>query len=273
MQHKPFRIAISGALGKMGVSLIKEICNGNYTNISLSSVIVKPGNVLIKQDIGSVIGIKKTGIFISDSLEKEINNFDILIDFTNPKNTMKNLNLCSMNNKNIVIGTTGLSDVDIKKIKLSSKNIGIILSPNYSIGINLILNLLRTTTKVLGKYSDIEIIEAHHRAKKDAPSGTAIEMGKTISNEMNWNLQKNAVYFRKGLTGQRKNNEIGFSTIRAGDIVGDHTVIFANPGERIEITHKATNRLTFSRGAIKAAIWLMLQNKTGLFNMSNVLNI
>ncbi|XBC38311.1 MAG: 4-hydroxy-tetrahydrodipicolinate reductase [Buchnera aphidicola (Floraphis choui)] len=273
MHSKLFRIAISGARGKMGTSLIKEILKNNYKNIFLSSVIVKKEDSSIGQDIGKIIGIKNAGVCVSDSLKKEINKFDILIDFTNPTSTIKHLKICALNNKKIVIGTTGLSNTDIKTIKILSQKISIVFSPNYSIGINLMLSLLKKTSTTIGKDSDIEIIEAHHREKKDAPSGTAIEMGKVISNEMNWNFQKQAIYTRNGLTRKRRENEIGFSSIRAGDIIGDHTAIFASPGERIEITHKATNRSIFSKGAIKAAIWLMLQKKAGLFNMLDVLNI
>ncbi|XBC38846.1 MAG: 4-hydroxy-tetrahydrodipicolinate reductase [Buchnera aphidicola (Melaphis rhois)] len=273
MYTKPLKIAISGALGKMGTNLIKEICRNNYRNIFLSSAIVKKGNIFIKKDVGEIIGIGNIGTLITDSLQKEINNFDVLIDFTNPQNTIDNLNICALNKKKIVIGTTGLSETDIKKIKLLSNTIGIVLSPNYSIGINLMLKLLKIATSVVGKNSDIEIIEAHHREKIDAPSGTAIEMGKTISNVMNWDFEKQAIYTRKGVNNKRKKDEIGFSTIRAGDIIGNHKVIFASIGEHIEIMHKATNRLAFSKGAIRAAIWLTLHKKIGLFNMYDVLNI
>ncbi|XBC39359.1 MAG: 4-hydroxy-tetrahydrodipicolinate reductase [Buchnera aphidicola (Nurudea shiraii)] len=273
MKNTIFKIAISGALGKMGVSLIKEIYKKNHPCITLGSAIVKKGNTLIGQDIGEIIGIKKTNVFINDSLKKEIDNFDILIDFTNPKNTINNLKVCSENQKKIVIGTTGLSDTDIEIIKELSKKIGIVLDSNYSIGINLMLYLLRKTAITIGKNSDIEIIEAHHREKQDAPSGTAIHMGKIISNEMNWDFQKTEVYRKKGIIGKRKKNTIGFSTIRGGDIIGEHTVIFANLGERIEIIHKATNRSTFSQGALKAAKWLISQRKTGLFHMRDILKI
>ncbi|XBC37790.1 MAG: 4-hydroxy-tetrahydrodipicolinate reductase [Buchnera aphidicola (Meitanaphis microgallis)] len=273
MQNKPFKIAISGALGKMGTNLIKEIRTNNHKNISLNVAIVKKKHTSIQENIKKVIGTNNTNVIISDSLKQEINNFDVLIDFTNPKSTIEHLKICALNNKKIVIGTTGLSAEDINTIKILSKKVGIVFSPNYSIGINLMLHLLKKTTSIVGKYSDIEIIEAHHREKKDAPSGTAIKMGEIISQEMNWNFKKTAVYMRKGLIGKRKKDEIGFSTIRAGDTIGDHKVIFATLGERIEIIHKATNRSIFSKGAIKAAIWLMSTNEIGLFNMFDVLNI
>ncbi|XBC44773.1 MAG: 4-hydroxy-tetrahydrodipicolinate reductase [Buchnera aphidicola (Schlechtendalia chinensis)] len=273
MQIQPFKIAISGALGKMGKNLIKELYTNHYKDISLSAAIVKKGNNLVKKDIGKAIGIGKIGISITDSIKSKENNFDLLIDFTNPNNTIKNLNFCALNNKKIVIGTTGFSEAHIKIIKTFSKSIGIVISPNYSIGINIILNLLKKTTPIIGEKFDIEIVDIHHREKKDAPSGTSIEIGKVISKSMNWNFHEKAIYSRSNRTEKRKNNEIGFSSIRAGDIVGEHKVIFANSGEQIEITHKATNRLPFSKGAIQAAQWLMLQKKTGLFNMSNVLNI
>ncbi|XBC44497.1 MAG: 4-hydroxy-tetrahydrodipicolinate reductase [Buchnera aphidicola (Schlechtendalia peitan)] len=273
MQIQPFKIAISGALGKMGKNLIKELYKNHYKYASLNSAIVKKGNNHVNKDIGTIIGIGNIGISITDSIESIINDFDLLIDFTNPTSTMENLHICALNNKKIVIGTTGFSEMHINTIKTLSKNIGIVLSPNYSVGINIILHLIKKTTTIIGNNSDIEIIDAHHREKKDSPSGTAIEMGKIISKTMNWNFHEKAVYTRKNSIKKRRTNEIGFSSIRAGDIIGEHTVIFANTGERIEITHKATDRSAFSKGAIKAAIWLMLQEKSGLFNMSDILNI
>ncbi|XBC41383.1 MAG: 4-hydroxy-tetrahydrodipicolinate reductase [Buchnera aphidicola (Nurudea yanoniella)] len=273
MQNTIFKIAISGVLGKMGKNIVKEIYRNENKCMYLSAAIVKKGNISTKKNIGKIIGIKNSNIFINDSLEKEINNFDILIDFTNPKSTIENLKICSKYNKKIVIGTTGLSNQDIKTIEILSKKIGIVLSSNYSIGINLIFHLIKKITSTIGRHSDIEIIEAHHRNKKDAPSGTAIEMGKIISNAMNWDFQKAAIYERKNIVEARKKNTIGFSTIRGGDIIGDHTAIFASLGEQIEIKHRATNRSIFAKGAIKAANWLMSTNKIGLFNMQDVLNI
>ena len=270
MKKKPIRLGISGALGRMGKILIKEINKEN--NIILNTVIVKKKNIYLKQDIGEIINIGALGVKINDSLEEEINNFDILIDFSTPKNTIKNLHICEKYKKNIVIGTTGFNQIEMNNIQSISKNIGIILSANFSIGINIILKLLEITTHAVSDDTDIEIIESHHRNKIDAPSGTALTLGTTIAKKMKWNLDSDSLYRTKGLIGKREKQKIGFSIIRAGDIVGEHTVIFANTGERLEISHKASNRIPFAQGAIQAAIWLYTK-KMGLFTMQDVLNI
>lgn len=270
MKKKLIRLGISGALGRMGKILTKEITKKK--DIILNTAIVKKKNIFIQRDIGEIINIGAINVKINDSLEEEIDNFDILIDFSTPKNTIENLNICEKYKKNIVIGTTGFNQIEKKNIQSISKNIGIILSSNFSIGINIILKLLETTTHAMSNDTDIEIIESHHRNKIDAPSGTALTLGETIAKKMKWNLDNNSLYRRKGLIGKREKQKIGFSIIRAGDIVGEHTVIFASTGERLEISHKASNRIPFAQGAIQAAIWLNTK-KTGLFTMQDVLNI
>lgn len=272
MKQSKLKIAISGALGKMGRNLIYEI--HKTKNISLSAAIVKKNSPFIQQDIGIVTNIGKIGIPITTSLKNNLNKFDILIDFTNPKTTLKNLCICAMEKKKIVIGTTGFTEIEQDKIKYFSNKISIIQSSNYSVGINIIMSLLEKTSKIIGNNTDIEIIEKHHNQKIDSPSGTALEIGKKICQTMNWNFKDKAVYERISTTKPRTKNEIGFSSIRAGNIIGEHKVLFANNEEHIEITHKAINRSIFAQGAIKAAIWLSLNNnKYGLFNMNNVLNI
>ncbi|HXK00318.1 MAG TPA: 4-hydroxy-tetrahydrodipicolinate reductase, partial [Buchnera sp. (in: enterobacteria)] len=270
MKKKPIRLGISGALGRMGKTLIKEITKEK--NVILNTAIVRKKNIFVQKDIGEIINIGAIGIKISTSLEEEIDNFDVLIDFSTPNNTMENLNICAKYKKNIVIGTTGFNQIEKNNIQSISNKIGIILSTNFSIGINIILKLLEITTHAISNDTDIEIIESHHRNKIDAPSGTALTLGETIAKTMKWNLDSNSLYRKKGLIGKREKQKIGFSMIRAGDIVGEHTVIFANTGERLEISHKASNRIPFSQGAIQAAIWLYTK-KTGLFNMQDVLNI
>ncbi|AAO26870.1 dihydrodipicolinate reductase [Buchnera aphidicola str. Bp (Baizongia pistaciae)] len=272
MKKTTLNIAISGALGKMGINLIHEIYHTK--NVFLTAAIVKNNSPYVQKNVGKITKIGEINIPITNSLEENINKFDILIDFTNPKTTLKNLEICAVAKKNIIIGTTGFTQEEQKKIKLLSKKIGIVQSSNYSIGINLMISLLEKTTQIIGKNTDIEIIEAHHNKKIDAPSGTSLEIGKKICKTMNWDFSKQAIYERHSSMKSRANNEIGFSSIRAGNIVGEHKVLFANSGEHIEITHKAISRSIFSKGAIQAAIWLFSKNyKNGLFNMNHILNI
>ncbi|HMI77004.1 MAG TPA: 4-hydroxy-tetrahydrodipicolinate reductase [Buchnera sp. (in: enterobacteria)] len=269
--NKPIRLAIAGALGRMGKMLITEIIKKKH-NISLNVALVNKNSVFIKKDVGTVMNITPVGVLLESSLKKNINNFDILIDFSNTYNTMKNIEICRLYKKNIVIGTTGFNVHEKKIITCASQDIGIILSANFSIGINIMLKLLKITTHILGNSSDIEIIESHHRNKIDSPSGTASTIGETIANELNYNIDQNSIYRKKGLIGKREKQKIGFSIIRAGDIVGEHKVMFAESGERLEINHIASNRLPFAIGAIRSAIWLNKKQK-GLFTMSDVLNI
>ncbi|NIH41005.1 MAG: 4-hydroxy-tetrahydrodipicolinate reductase [Buchnera aphidicola (Periphyllus aceris)] len=267
MENKKIRLAISGALGKMGKSLIKE--SKKNKKIQLKLLLLKEKNSLNIKKLKKIINTKKRKISIEDKITKN-NNFDVLIDFTNPKNTMKNLKFCYKNNKKIIIGTTGLTKNNYKKIKKKSKKISILHSPNFSIGINLILKLLEITTKNIGLYSDIEIFESHHRNKLDAPSGTALYLGKKIAKTMKKDFSKISVLNKDNKNYKRKNNEIGFNSIRAGKIIGEHSVMFINKEEKIKIQHQAFNRKTFSKGAIKSAIWIF-SKKNGLFTMEDVL--
>lgn len=268
MKNK-IRIAITGPLGRMGQILIKEIIKNQYT--SLTTVFIQKNHKLIGQDIGIILGIGKSNVLISDDFHIQKNNFDVLIDFTNPNSSLQYLEHCNAFKKNIVIGTTGFSEKEKEIIKSYSKNIGIIMSSNFSIGINILFELIRKTTNIIGNNSDIDIIEYHHRNKIDAPSGTALEMGEIISNVMNWDLNKNSLYYQKGITGVRKNNKIGFSMVRSGDIIGKHTVMYSSPGEEIRITHTASNRMSFAQGAVRSALWIYKEN-SGLFNMKDVLS-
>jgi 4-hydroxy-tetrahydrodipicolinate reductase len=201
-----------------------------------------------------------------------VHEFDVLIDFTRPDASMPVIELCRQAGKKIVIGTTGYSDAQKAVIAEAAKDVAIVLAPNMSVGVNLALKLLEMTAKVMGDYTDIEVIEAHHRHKVDAPSGTALRMGEVIANSLGRNLKDCAIYGREGNTGERDRKTIGFSTIRAGDIVGEHTVMFADEGERVEITHKATSRMTFANGAVRAAVWLK-DKPIGLYDMQDVLGL
>jgi len=263
------RIAIIGAAGRMGRILIEatELAEG----AQLGAGIVLPDDSLKGADAGEMAGLgKKLGVNLVGSLEEAINDFDVLIDFTAPEATMENIEFCKANGKGIVIGTTGLSDEQKVTLHEAGKDMKIVFAPNYSVGVTLCLNLLRMAAKVMGEDSDIEVIEMHHKHKVDAPSGTALRLGEVVAETMGWDLNEVANYGREGITGARPHKEIGFQTIRGGDVVGDHTVMFATEGERVEITHKAQSRMTFAKGAVRAAAWLKAQ-ENGVYDMQDVL--
>jgi 4-hydroxy-tetrahydrodipicolinate reductase len=209
---------------------------------------------------------------VGDDLAAALDQFDVLIDFTRPEASMNYLETCRQAGKKVVIGTTGFSEAQKSAIAEAAKDIAIVIAPNFSVGVNLSLKLLEMTAKVMGDYTDIEVIEAHHRHKVDAPSGTALRMGEVVAATLGRDLKDCAIYGREGDTGVRDRKTIGFSTIRAGDIVGEHTVMFADEGERVEITHKATSRMTFANGAVRAAAWLA-DKDNGLFDMQDVLGL
>ncbi|MDN3609178.1 4-hydroxy-tetrahydrodipicolinate reductase [Vibrio ostreicida] len=264
------RIAIAGAAGRMGRNLVKAAYLNQQARVSAGSE--RPESSLVGVDIGELCGEGKLDVVLSDDLAKEVEQFDVIIDFTAPENTLANLALCQRHGKSIVIGTTGFTDQQQEQIEQIAQKVPVVMAPNYSVGVNLVFKLLEKAAKVMGDYCDIEIIEAHHRHKVDAPSGTAIGMGEAIADAMGNKLNDVAVYAREGITGERTKNEIGFATIRAGDIVGEHTAMFADIGERVEITHKATDRMTFSNGAVKAAVWLK-EKPAGFYTMTDVLDL
>jgi len=264
------KIAVAGAAGRMGsriTALSKE-----YEGLQLTGAFEKKGHKDIGKDIGTVVGIGNTGVTLVDSLESIIDSVDLIIDFTTISSTKENIKLASSKGKAMVIGTTGFSKDDLKEISELTKKIPCVIASNMSMGVNLLLKILQDIARVLGDDYDIEIIEAHHRLKKDAPSGTALKMAQVIADAVNRNLDEVAVYARKGIIGERTKKEIGIQTLRAGDIVGEHTVIFGGLGERVEITHKASSRDTFARGALKAALWLS-GKPAGLYDMQDVLGL
>ena len=241
------RIAVVGASGRMGQAIIRSIAQSDKTELG------------VQLDKG-------------DDLSTHLDAFDVLIDFTRPEATLEYLHICQQANKAMVIGTTGFSDQQLQAIDQAAKNIGIVFAPNMSIGVNLSLKLLDMAAKVIGEESDIEIVEAHHRHKVDAPSGTALKMGEVVANALGRDLKQCAIYGREGIEQPRDRQTIGFSTIRGGDVVGEHTVSFFMDGERVEVTHKASSRMTFANGAVRAANWL--QNKpVGLYSMQDVLDL
>ena len=264
------RIAIVGAPGRMGRNLIQAAQQAE--GVALGAALARSGSSLLGVDAGELAGIGKTGVIVTDDLLQVVNDFDVLIDFTRPEGTLEYLAFCRAHQKAMVIGTTGFDEAGKEAIRAAAEEIGIVFAANFSVGVNLVLNLLQQAAKVMGDYADIEIVEAHHRHKVDAPSGTALAMGEAIADAMDWNLDEHAVYAREGHTGERKAQTIGFATVRAGDIVGEHTAMFADIGERVEITHKASSRMTFANGAVKAASWLK-DKKSGLYDMRNVLDL
>ena len=264
------RIAVVGVTGRMGQCLIKAAAQTEKAE--LTAAVSRSGSACVGKDAGEIAGISVLGTLVTDDLAEVAEQFDVLIDFTRPESSMQTIEVCRNAGKSMVIGTTGFSDEQKGVIAEASEEIPLVVAPNMSVGVNLTLKLLEMTAKVMGGYTDIEVIEAHHRHKVDAPSGTALRMGEVVAETLGRNLQDCAVYGREGITGERERKTIGFSTIRAGDIVGEHTVMFADQGERVEITHKATSRMTFASGALRAALWLQGKHN-GLYDMQDVLGL
>lgn len=262
-------IAIVGAAGRMGRTLIEAIQEADGVNLSAATE--RAGSSLLGSDAGEMAGVGKLDVALVDELT-QANDFDVVIDFTSPEATLKHLDYCAANGKSIVIGTTGFSEEQKLSINAAATRIPVVFAPNMSVGVNVCLKVLDTVARVMGEGLDIEIIEAHHRHKVDAPSGTALRMGEVVADALGRDLQDVAVYGREGQTGARDRQTIGFETIRAGDIVGEHTVMFADIGERVEITHKASSRMTFAKGAVRAAGWLS-DKSAGLYDMQDVLGL
>jgi len=254
----------------MGKNLIEAV--GMTKGLELTAATEHPDSSLIGADAGEVAGVGKLGVTIAADLAAVVNDFDVVIDFTGLAPTLNHLSICREHGKKIVIGTTGFDDAQKAQIADASKDIGVVFAPNMSVGVNLCFRLLDMAARVMGDDCDIEIIEAHHRHKLDAPSGTAVRMGEVVADALGRDLAKVAVYGREGQTGERERETIGFETIRAGDVVGEHTVWFATEGERVEITHKASSRMTFAKGAARAAAWLESKD-AGLFDMQDVLGL
>lgn len=265
------RIAIAGAAGRMGRTLVEAITQSD-AELNLTVATVLADDPALGVDIGLLAVGSANGVITQSDLESVVDDFDVLIDFTSPEATLAHLAICQAHNKAIVIGTTGISEAEQQSIQAAAAIIPVVFAPNMSVGVNLCLKLLEQAATVLGDEVDIEISEAHHRYKKDAPSGTALKMGSVIAETLGRDLDECAVYGRQGVSGERDRKTIGFATVRAGDIIGDHTVTFAGLGERIEITHKASSRMTFASGAVRAANWLAGKDK-GLYSMQDVLEL
>jgi len=263
------RIGIAGAGGRMGRMIISRVMD--YSDLELTAAIEHKNSPIVGLDPGPLNGLPEFGFAVSPSIENVIENFEVLIDFTNVETTLENVAVCRAANKRAVIGTTGLSD-KLDLLEEASLDIALMFAPNMSIGVNICFQVLDVVARALGDEYDVEIIESHHRDKIDAPSGTALKMGEIIANALGRQLTDCAIYGRQGVTGPRKSKTIGFETIRAGDIIGEHTALFAGAGERIEITHRASDRANFANGALRAAEWLMRKEK-GLFDMVDVLGL
>lgn len=263
-------IAVTGAAGRMGKAIINTISEAE--GAVLTGALEHSESPSLGADAGDAAGAGHAGVKITDDMDRAFKKAGAIIDFSHPDVTMKAVEYASAKGVALVIGTTGLSHSQREAVAKAAERTRIVMAPNMSVGVNLMLKLVEAATSVIGSDYDIEIIEAHHRHKKDAPSGTALRIAEVITNTLKVDLDSVAVYERKGIIGERTKGEIGMQTIRAGDIVGDHTVMFATPGERVEITHKASSRETFSKGAVRAALWLE-GRESGLYDMQDVLGL
>ncbi|MBP7653349.1 4-hydroxy-tetrahydrodipicolinate reductase [Candidatus Dependentiae bacterium] len=264
------KIGVVGATGRMGRMIINSIISNPKT--VLSAGLERKGHPLLDKNIGDIIGCSEIKTNLTDNIKKFIDSSDVIIDFSSIESTLELLKNIKSKNKKIVIGTTGFSEKEIGIIKNFSKTNACVFSPNMSIGVNLLFKLAAETAASIGNMYDIEIIESHHNKKKDSPSGTASKIAEVITKAVKRDIKKCGVYGRKGITGERTKNEIGIHAVRAGDIVGEHTIIFAGGGERIELTHRAHSRETFANGAVNAAVWIS-NKKTGLYSMQDVLSL
>jgi len=264
------RIAITGASGRMGHMLIETALKA--PDLELVAALDQPDSVAIGKDVGELIGAPTTGVAVASDIHAGVARADCLIDFTRPEGTMLCLEACAARGVGMVVGTTGLSPAQKQAVREASERIPVVFAPNMSVGVNLVFKLLDMAARVLGDGYDVEIIEAHHRHKIDAPSGTALRMGEVVAAALGRDLAQCAVYGREGAIGERSPATIGFATVRGGDIVGDHTAMFAGTGERVEITHKAASRVTYALGALRAARFLA-GRRNGLFDMQDVLGL
>ncbi|MBI2383896.1 MAG: 4-hydroxy-tetrahydrodipicolinate reductase [Gammaproteobacteria bacterium] len=264
------RIAIHGATGKMGRAVIQAVLASGQA--SLGAAIDRVGNPEVGLDAGSLAGAPGTGVKVADRLAAALPQFDVLVDFSRPEGTLAALEVCRRSGKAMVVGTTGFTPEQKSLVESAGKDIPICMAANFSIGVNVCLKLLDLAARAFGDTVDVEIVEAHHRHKVDAPSGTALAMGEAVARALDRRLKDVAVYGREGHTGARERKTIGFATVRGGDVVGDHTVMFLGDGERVEIAHKASSRLNFAQGAVRAAAWLH-GREPGFYSMADVLGL
>ena len=269
-QVNPLKIAVTGVAGKMGRAVLSELLDGAHPNTILAGALHRKNSDYIGHDAASLAGLSECGILVSADIP--LVDVDVMIDFSLPEPALAYLDACVSKSLPLIIGTTGFSAQQRSRIEEASKHIPLVLAPNMSVGVNLSFYLLDQITRVMGADSDIEISETHHRHKLDSPSGTAVRIGEVIAGALDRSLDEIAVYSRQGTSASRSKTEIGFSSLRAGDVVGDHTVLFANDGERLELTHKASSRKTFAKGALRAAAWVKDQ-PNGFYDMQDVLGL
>ncbi|AJP48618.1 4-hydroxy-tetrahydrodipicolinate reductase [Rugosibacter aromaticivorans] len=266
---KKIRYAIAGSAGRMGRTLIEAVLKNE--NATLAAALEHSTSPFLGKDAGELVG-SPCGVPVSCDIDAALAHVDCLIDFTRPEATLLHLAACKKLGVSIIIGTTGFSTDGKQAIEAAAQKIPVVFAPNMAVGVNAVFKLLALAAKILDTGYDIEVIESHHRHKVDAPSGTALRMGEVVAQALGQDLSECAIYGRQGHTGERPTTQIGFSAIRGGDIVGDHTVLFAGEGERIEITHKAASRMSYALGALRAGRFL--QEKTqGLFDMQDVLGL
>ncbi len=265
----PMRIAIAGASGRMGRMLIEATIRDE--GAKLVAALDRADAPAIGEDASAFLG-SRCGVPISSDVDAALAGADFLIDFTRPEATLAHLDVCLRHGVKMIIGTTGFNDVQRERLNDASRSLAIVLAPNMAVGVNAVFRLLDLAARILNSGYDIEVIEAHHRMKVDAPSGTALRMGEVVAGALGRSLKDCAIYGREGHTGEREDSTIGFSTIRGGDIVGDHTVLFAGIGERVEITHKAASRMPYALGSLRAARWLAAR-ESGLYDIQDVLGL
>jgi len=263
------KIAVCGAAGRMGQRVIVAALEAGCT---VSGALERPGHPLMGQDAGLLAGCGQLGVAVTDDLNSVVEGCDVLIDFTTPKVSLKNLELCSLKKKSIVIGSTGFSPEERALAAELARDIPVVLAPNMSVGVNVCFKVLKDVAKILGDDFDVEIVELHHNKKKDSPSGTAVRMGEVVAEALGRDYNQVANYHREGICGERSKEEIGMQSVRGGDIIGEHTVYFIGQGERIEITHRAMSRDMFSRGSVRAARWVV-GKAPGLYDMQDVLSL
>ena len=261
------RLAVAGSSGRMGRALVEAVLGAS--DLKLVAALEQKGNGHVGKDAGELIGTP-CGVPIGNDVAKAIAGADAFVDFTRPEGTLAHLAACRSRGVSMVIGSTGFDEAQKKEIAAAARDIAIVLSPNFSVGVNVAFRLLELAAGALGNGYDVEIVEAHHRHKVDAPSGTALRMGEVVAQALGRDLRKHAVYGRHGVTGERKDETIGFATVRGGDLVGDHTVMFIGAGERLEVTHRASSRTNFANGALRAARFVASKT-SGLYDMADVL--
>jgi len=263
------KIGVAGASGRMGRTLIETVLGAS--DLKLAAALEQKGNAHVGRDAGELVG-SPGKVKVTDDIAAGIRGCDVLIDFTRPEGTLAHLAECGRQGVRMVIGTTGFSDEQRAGIADTARAIAIAMAPNFSVGVNVMLRLLDVAARSLGKGYDVEILEAHHRYKVDAPSGTALRMGEVVAQALGRDLRQSAIYGREGVTGERKEETIGFATVRGGDLVGDHSAMFIGSGERLEITHRASSRANYATGALRAARFIM-ERRDGLYDMADVLGL